>query len=65
MREIGWIGRSKERDEQRYKSEIVKECKSAKSGLVNLMRACRDPSTSLPDAPKGGAQEKIGPLRSG
>jgi len=29
------------------------------------MRVCRDPSTARPDAPKGGAEEKIGPLRSG
>jgi len=29
------------------------------------LRWCRDPSTPRPDAPKGGAKGKIGPLRSG
>ena len=29
------------------------------------LELCHDPSTARPDAPEGGAEEKIGPLRSG
>jgi hypothetical protein len=32
---------------------------------VLVLKCSRDPSTTRPDAPKGGAEEKIGPLRSG
>jgi len=44
--------------EAKEKSERVKEV------LVEV-GGCLDPSTARPDVPEGGAEEKIGPLRSG
>jgi hypothetical protein len=29
------------------------------------LKSCHDPSTTRPDAPESGAEEKVGPLRSG
>ncbi len=48
----------KETNEAKEKSEKVIEV------LVEV-GGCLDPSIARPDAPEGGAEEKIGPLRSG
>jgi hypothetical protein len=49
----------KREEKRKPKNEIRKTEKG------EAERWCHDPSTARPDAPEGGAEEKIEPLRSG
>ena len=62
-------GTSEGREKKMTKGVESQKLKVERPRLIghggNGRRGCHDPSTTRPDAPQFGAEEKIGPLRSG
>jgi hypothetical protein len=62
----GTVTHSSQREEHKeHREKRSLRVKEFRNGTMWGRRFCRDPSTTRPDAPESGAEEKIGPLRSG